>query len=245
MKHIRQWFRKASAAEEFAVNSPSRQEMLPANDLQPPAKTLAQRVAETHAFFDPKNLADLILQYNGEVALLVIDVQKQFCDPDDWMGNGSEETVQVSERVKDLTPAFRKAGIPVYAVHFGKPEKDASAIDFYKFIPEPGDTLVAKNMRSAFLGGNIREILDRDHRKLLLTCGVYLNQCVRETVEDAVDQGFDVCLLRDMTGDYKGDADNTDQNLTAMTRKGIAVLQSGQVLEALKIAKRTASAPGI
>jgi len=216
-----------------------------AQDASAPAKTLAQRVAETHAFFDPRNLADLILKYNGEVGLLVIDVQKQFCDPDASTRWGSEETDLVSERIKSLAPAFRKAGVPVYAVYFDEPKEKASDVDFYKFIPEPEDTLVAKNQRSAFTGGNIREVLDRDHRKLLLACGVYLDRCVRDTVTDAVKEGFDVCLLRDLTGDYEWDTGHTDQSLADMTKAGVAIMQAEHVLTALKIAKSAARAPAM
>ena len=200
-----------------------------------PAKTLAQRVEEAHAFFDPQNLADIILQYDErEVGLLVIDVQKKYCYS--GYAHGSEETETVSERIQSLAPEFRKAGAPVYAVYFDTPKANASEIDFYKFSPEPEDTLVAKHDMSAFLGGDIRKILDKDHRKLLLVCGVYLNHCVRETVQDAAALGYDVLLLRDLTGDYKTDTGDTEKNLGYMKNQGIAVVQSGQALQALKIA---------
>ena len=208
-------------------------------------KTLAQRVEEAHAFFDPQNLADLIIKYDGDIGFLAIDVQKQFCDPAAPTGWGSEETDRVSESIKSLAPEFRKAGVPVYAVYFDSPKKSAADVDFYKFIPEPEDTLVAKNQRSAFKGGNIKKVLEKDHRKLLLACGVYLDRCVKDTVIDAVKQGFDVCLLRDLTGDYAGDASHTDKSLERMTEKGVAVLQSEQVLKALRISKNAAGAPGM
>ena len=81
-------------------------------------KSLAQRFKKTHAFFSQENLENLILKYDQHVALLVIDVQKEFCDPAGRRGNG--ETEEISGRIQSIVPAFRKAGVPVYAVYFSR-----------------------------------------------------------------------------------------------------------------------------
>ncbi len=158
--------------------------------------TLPQRLQETSDFFDPKNLKKLILKYEGEVALLVIDVQALFCIPKTGLGN--EETVTVSKNIGTLTPEFRKAKIPVYAVSYALPGMTPS--DFYEYAPETGDTLIVKDQDSAFAGSDIGATLQQDKRKLLLVCGFNFNACVKETVLDARRAGYEVCILSDLVG---------------------------------------------
>lgn len=50
-------------------------------------------------FFRSKNLAQQTLKYEGNPALLVIDVQKKFCDPKNERGN--LETKVISKRIQD------------------------------------------------------------------------------------------------------------------------------------------------
>jgi nicotinamidase-related amidase len=205
-----------------------------------PAKTLAQRVKGICEFFDPdpQKLADILAQYEDGIGLVIIDLQKEFCDPK--ARDGSEATDRVAESIAALAPEFRKFA-RIYAV--GWPEDPAAAIDFYKFHPEPQDTVIVKTEASAFLGSTIKTSLDNDHRKLLLISGVYLGQCVLPTIEHALNLGFDVCVLSDLTTDHKMEAEFTNENLAEIEDKGAAVLQSEQVLEALQIARSAARAP--
>src|SRR5665213_1975266 len=88
---------------------------------------LAENIKRTAEFFKPENLAALTLKYKDQLALLVIDVQEDFCNPnipyggDGWSGDesrGNEETKAVSERIQSVVPEFRKAGIPVYDIYY-------------------------------------------------------------------------------------------------------------------------------
>lgn len=198
--------------------------------------TLQEQLEKVSAFFTPENLAQQTIQYDGEIALLVIDVQKTFCDPKENLGNA--ETVAVSKRIQSIVPEFRKAGIPVYAVYVSFEPKDISEVDFYEFTPHPTDVPVRKVDTSAFRGSNIQEILQKDKRKLLLTCGFNLNACVRQTVEDAAQAGFEVCVLRDLTGNNKGcDGNNAEIHVKCMKAKGISFAKSAEALELLRQGK--------
>ena len=191
-------------------------------------------------FFHPDHLSSLLLKYEGKAALLVIDVQKEFCDPKGRRGNRT--TAKVSRRIQSLTPEFRKAGIPVYAVYFSyKKRQKAADIDFYEFTPHPDDTLIRKDRDSAFKGSKIKEILKKDKKNLLLTCGFNLNACVRDTVIDANKEGFDVCLLSDLTGnDNTNDAHTKMEMLRELRKKGISVAKSGNVLKKLPSIRKNA-----
>src|SRR5688500_16544059 len=127
------------------------------------------------------NIVQKVLQYGNQsqapandTVVLVIDVQKQFCDP---KTRGNKRTEKASERISAIIPAFREAGLPVYAVYFSTERLKAHQIDFYKFKPDRQDILVAKNSESACRGSNIHEILKKNNIKTILACGFNINAC--------------------------------------------------------------------
>lgn len=193
---------------------------------------LRQGLKQTTEFFAPENLATLLLKYEGEVALLVIDVQKQFCDPRTCRGN--RETKAISHRIKSLVPEFRKLAIPVYAVYYSaaSPSSDLK-LDFYQFKPSATDTLILKHTDSAFASSNIKDILKKDNKKLLLVCGFNRSACVKSTVEDACQQGFKVCLLNDLIGNDNHNGPSDFHGIVAMQKAGAMKVSSQAVLDSL------------
>lgn len=180
------------------------------------------------------------VQLPRDLALLVIDVQQEFCDPNGKRGN--DETREVSQRIKNLVPEFRKAGIPVYVVYFSKEVKRVEDIDFYEFRPEKSDFVIPKSEDSAFDGSSIHKILARHGRKSLLTCGFNLNACIFDTVMDARSKGYDVRLLRDLTGnDNDNDRNSTEVYVQQMRKSGVVITNSSDELRAINTAN--ASAP--
>lgn len=194
-----------------------------------------QKLAQARAFFSKENLEKTPVKYEpkpGETALLVIDVQEEFCDPK--QGRGNRETRQVSKKIKDLIPEFRKAGIPTYVIYFSYTEKQPDKIDFYMFKPDKEDVLIAKDADSAFQGSDIKKILDEHKRTKLLACGFNLNACVYSTVMDARRNGFDVCVLRDLTGnDNENDRSKTAEKIKNMRSEGITFKNSDAILQKL------------
>lgn len=164
----------------------------------------------------------------GDLALLVIDVQKQFC--------GTKTLDEKAEKIQAKAAEFRAAGVAVYAIHYTEDDeigaKDPAKIDFFKFRPRPQDTLVRKTEVSAFAGSDIESVLRKDGRKSLIACGFYTSACVRDTVLDARGAGFDVCLLVDLTADYF--APVLPSTLEEMRRAKIEVTQSAAVLRRVR-----------
>lgn len=198
-------------------------------------------------FFRPEVQANTKIKLDpskGDVALLVIDVQREYADP--AQGRGNRETRQVTRRINSLIPAFRAAGLPAYVVYFSDFEKKPEDIDFYMFRPNPEDKLIAKDHDSAFKGSNIDKILKSDKRKTLLTCGFNLNACVFKTVMDARDHGFDVVLLRDLTGnDNENDRSQTQERLAEMQKRGVTFMNSLDLLEDISAFKKDAPLEGL
>lgn len=200
-------------------------------------KNLKAQLEKVSAFMQPESLAQQNLRYDGEVALLVIDVQDTFCNPN--RDRGTAATEEIATRIQSVSPAFREAGIPVYAIYFSydKPKNPAD-IDFYKFTPVANDTLVRKTSDSAFDGSDIEQTLKKDGRKLLLTCGFNLNACVVDTVMDARRLGFEVCLLEDLTGnDAKNDPEHAPRHLKAMHERGVTMENAANALSQIKAHK--------
>ncbi len=190
-----------------------------------------------------KKVAASLTAGNQKIALVIIDVQRDFCDPTSFGSRrGNAETKQVATRIAELAPEFRKAGIPVYAVYFGIFDKKSEDIDFYQFKPAPEDKIVRKNANSAFKHGGLKPALEQDGRTLLLTCGFNLNACVYKTVLDARERGYAVTLLRDLCGNdnnHKPEDENPQVFVDVMAHNGVAIEQSADVLKQLT-AKRSA-----
>ena len=167
----------------------------------------------------------------NDLALLVIDVQSQFCDPKNHRGN--THTERTAERIKRMIPEFRKACVPVYVIYFSRDEKPIDKIDFYQFAPEKSDIIVRKTADSAFQGSMIGDILSAHRRKKILACGFNLGACVMRTVLDAKKEGYDVQVLRDLSENdnenYRGKG--TTENIRQMMQQGIEMTRAEQALK--------------
>ena len=80
-----------------------------------PNNSLPQQLKDTAAFLEPENLAELILKYEGEVALLVIDVQKGFCDPAVWLSFGTAAMTNVGSLRKTIVAVPWAVAVPTSA----------------------------------------------------------------------------------------------------------------------------------
>ena len=176
-------------------------------------------------------------------ALLVIDVQREFCDPRSRHKRGNRETAAISKLIRAEVPRFRQQGIPVYPVYFVDDLRAPDdTIDYYRFRPARGDTIIKKNRDSAFAGSNIKDVLRRAGHDTLLVCGFNLNACVNATVMDAVKAGFTVRLLRDLTGnDNDNDRSEAGSKLEKMRRNGVQITTAQAALQKLADAPAAAN----
>ena len=210
--------------------------------------SLKQLLRSTTAFYNRITSSQPLIL--GETALLVIDVQREFCDPQ--LERGNDETARVSEHIAELLPEFRKAGMPVYLVYNSRTLRKPAAhkIDFFKIEPDATDTLVRKKLDSAFEGGDIHKILQAHGRKKLLMCGFNMTACVKRTATSAVNLGYDVELLTDISGSDKWvyiaqekHGIMIDEDLRLMKREGIKMTTSDAVLSQMQQNKPVAQTP--
>jgi ureidoacrylate peracid hydrolase len=165
-------------------------------------------------------------------AVLVIDVQNDFCDDDGVHGHrGSDlQWVQaVVEPTERLLEEARRHDVPVIFVrthhdrwsdkesyylrdspvgilHHMQPNGRGS--EFYRLEPRPDEYVLTKRRYSAFFGTELDILLRNLGTQRLILAGVATNVCVETTARDACMRDFDVVVVRECVAAYSEAAHN-------------------------------------
>jgi ureidoacrylate peracid hydrolase len=166
----------------------------------------------------PVALADKLAA--ADCALLVIDMQNDFCAPggyiDKTMGKDVSAAATVVAPLQKLIDAARAAKVPVLWVHADysharvpdsmRVKLKARGItaecckpgtwgaDWYGVTPAPGEALVAKHTYSGFAGTTLAQTLAAAGVRTLVFGGVQTQVCVESTVRDAHSLGY-LCVV--------------------------------------------------
>ncbi|HYD57623.1 MAG TPA: isochorismatase family cysteine hydrolase [Burkholderiales bacterium] len=191
-------------------------------------------------------------------ALLVVDVQNDFCHPDGFFGKLGFDLGAVHAavaRIEALLPEARRAGVPVifvamehdprtnspaWVARYPAPRADACVAgtwgaQLYRVTPEAGEPLVIKHRYSPFVGSNIEYLLRATERRSLLVAGVASNICVEAVLRDAFNRDYDVALVEDCAAAYTpGEHQSTVSNTRAFLGR---VLRSEVLVEHWKAAR--------
>ena len=135
-------------------------------------------------------------------ALIVIDLQKAIDHPS-W---GERNNPEAERNVAALLAAWRRTGRPVYHIRHDSQEPDSHyrpGQPLHAFKPEAqpaaGETVIAKNTNSAFIGTDLESRSRAAGQTLLVVAGVITNNSVEATVRMAGNLGFDTYLVEDAT----------------------------------------------
>jgi nicotinamidase/pyrazinamidase len=158
------------------------------------------------------------LKIDRRTALVVVDMQNDFCPGGALAVKGANAVVPVLNRYLEL---FEKAGSPVYAARDWHPKNHSSfkaeggpwpphcvqeteGARFHPDLKLPHDAvLISKGWRveddsySEFEGTNLELYLRRKQIRRVLVGGLATDYCVKNTVLDACRLGFETCLLMD------------------------------------------------
>ncbi len=181
-------------------------------------------------------LGDLVKP--GHTALIVIDMQNDFCHKDGFFGKGGYDNQGRGQKpadmslIEEMVPNLsnlinvaRSAGTKVYFVrsfeddHYlppmerlrqrriGRrrvlcPEGEWGSQQFDGFDPEPDDKVITKYVFSAFIGTNLKDILENAGIKSVIVTGVVTNVCCESTVRDGAMMGFYPVVPRDCVAAY-------------------------------------------
>jgi ureidoacrylate peracid hydrolase len=156
-------------------------------------------------------------------AVLVVDVQNDFCHEQGAMGRLGFDMSPVQSSVLVLTKfllAARQAKVPIIFIATQHSERTNSqawlmrgprrggeicavsswGAEFYQLAPTPEEPLVIKHRYSAFVGTDLETVLRARERRSVLVTGVSTNVCVESTVRDACMRDYYVVLVDDCCG---------------------------------------------
>jgi nicotinamidase-related amidase len=191
-----------------------------------------------------------------DFALLIIDMQKDFCDKGSPLYvNGSEKIIP---NIKNLINAFKKCGAPVifvarthksdgsdleitrFPVYLqfrriygrGPLEEGTDGMKFVEGLePQKGDYVVYKKRWSAFFNTELDLLLRVLSVTKLVLAGVQTPNCIRATAYDAIALNYEVIVVSDAT-----QASNQlvhEINLKDMENIGIGIMDTKSIIENL------------
>ena len=109
--------------------------------------------------------------------------------------------VRFARDASDAGVFGRKVGALRVFADDGSPEHAAAATLRPEVAPEPGETVVVKQMPSAFFGTSLAGTLTAAGVDTVVLCGVSTSGCVRASAVDAMSHGFVPLVVADACGD--------------------------------------------
>ncbi|SDG01193.1 ureidoacrylate peracid hydrolase [Fontibacillus panacisegetis] len=166
---------------------------------------------------------------NNNSAVLVVDVQNDYCHPDGAMamvGNDVSGVSGMMPNLHRLLAAAREHKVPIIFVQtFHEEATDSEAwktrssgksgkvcrvgswgANFFEIAPEPGEIIINKHRYSAFINTRLDSVLRSQKIETLIVAGVSTNVCVESTARDAFMLDYHVVLLSDACASYSRQA---------------------------------------
>jgi len=152
------------------------------------------------------------------VALLVIDMQRHFCDPkSSFFVPGSDA---LAKKIKLLVGVFATNNRPIFFTrHIDSPDKDNLMLRWWKEKIKKEDPMsyfvdvldvkkgatVIKHQYDGFLDTRLEELLRKKGVRQVVVCGVLTNLCCETTARSAFMRGFEVYFVKDGTATFSQD----------------------------------------
>ncbi|MBY9077830.1 cysteine hydrolase [Paenibacillus sp. HN-1] len=167
--------------------------------------------------------ADLIMP--ERTALIVVDVQNDYCHPEGVLAAGGSDVSAVQEmmpRLHGLIAAAREHGVkiifiqtfheratdsPAWASRSGRTSlgicrKGSWGAEFYEVAPLSEETVVNKHRYSAFIHTRLDSVLRSLRIETLIMTGVSTNVCVESTARDGFMLDYHIVLAEDACASY-------------------------------------------
>jgi nicotinamidase-related amidase len=175
---------------------------------------------------------DFLRTRAGRPAVIVVDVQRDFADPERLREYGLTDAAFTAlaaavQRIGDLVEAARTADVPVFWVELGsdpgQPWRSSrwlrsgdvapvegepcvvgtDGADWFGVAPAAGEQRVVKKGYSGFFGTDLAERLRADGIGWVSVCGVTTECCVAATAQDAMQADWPVVVPADATAAYE------------------------------------------
>ncbi|WP_018930535.1 cysteine hydrolase family protein [Gracilibacillus lacisalsi] len=165
-----------------------------------------------------------------ETALIVVDVQNDFCHEEGSLAQKGANLEMVSSMITPLEKVIeqaRKAEVTVIFIQTihedstdsktwmkrfknkEKPDvcrKGTWGSEFYRIEPHAEDIVVIKHRYSAFINTRLESVLRTKGIKSLLVTGISTNVCVESTARDGFMLDYQVVLLEDCCASFSKEA---------------------------------------
>jgi ureidoacrylate peracid hydrolase len=164
-------------------------------------------------------------------ALLVIDVQNDYCHPEGALGRGGADlgtVAAVMTNIERLIEAARSLDVTVvFLRNWHESFTDSAAwvtrvpkrsgagqarswgAEFYRVAPVESEPVINKHRYSGFIGTPLDSTLHMYKRDRLILTGFGTNVCVESTARHAVFLDYRIVFASDATGTPDGDAAHT------------------------------------
>lgn len=140
-------------------------------------------------------------------ALILIDIQKGFHDVVYW--GGDRNNVTAEEKAGELLEIWRSKNLPIFHVQHcsSNPHSilnETNPGNEFQDVVKPleDETVIKKNVNSAFIGTNLKELLDTAKITNLVIIGLTTDHCVSTTTRMAGNFGYNVYLVSDATATF-------------------------------------------
>ena len=145
------------------------------------------------------------LAYNP--ALILIDIQKGFDDIAYW--GGQRNNPDAENNAAELLKIWRENQLPIFHIQHCSTNPNSllhalNAGNEFKEVVKPilGEPIIKKNVNSAFIGTNLKRLLDEQKIKTLVIVGLTTDHCVSTTTRMAGNFGFDTFIVSDATATF-------------------------------------------
>ncbi|MET3027766.1 cysteine hydrolase family protein [Flavobacterium sp. UW10123] len=133
-------------------------------------------------------------------ALILIDIQKGFHDVAYW--GGDRNNVTAEEKAGELLELWRTKKLPIFHVQHCSSNPNSilnetnPGNEFQDVVkPLEGEIIIKKNVNSAFIGTNLKELIDNAEITNLVIVGLTTDHCVSTTTRMAGNFGYNVFLV--------------------------------------------------
>ncbi|MDB5126445.1 MAG: cysteine hydrolase [Mucilaginibacter sp.] len=137
-------------------------------------------------------------------ALILIDVQTAFNNVAYWGGNRNNPGAE--QNIAGLLKHWRENELPLFHVkHNSIMPGSLLAITnpgnsfMEAAMPLDGESIITKNVNSAFIGTNLQQLLDEQHIKTVMIAGFTTEHCVSTTTRMAANLGYNTYVIADAT----------------------------------------------
>jgi nicotinamidase-related amidase len=198
----------------------------------------------TRSFFIKIKIRIMQKKWLNAPALLLIDIQKGF-ENIEYYG-GERNNPQAEHNAEVILEFWRKNKWPLFHVRHdslnprsplaggqrGNEHRD-------EVRPLPGETVIAKNVNSAFIGTDLKERIDALGIRNIVIVGLTTQHCVSTTARMAGNFGYDTIIVADATAAFrsKGLDGETfpaqlvhDISLATLNREFAEVLSTEEIL---------------